>query len=114
MAAFTFFGGVPARLVIDNLGTGVTRADGAESITETDFLVERDRILGDRRRLEDRLTALEPVRRPVAPVETDVVDILPDRLDAGLTGVQWQEVARCLIDGIGFINRTCHAQRFFP
>jgi transposase len=27
VAAFTFFGGVPARLVIDNLGTGVTRAD---------------------------------------------------------------------------------------
>jgi hypothetical protein len=26
-AAFTFLGGVPARLVIDNLGTGVTRAD---------------------------------------------------------------------------------------
>ena len=27
VAAFTFLGGVPARLVIDNLGTGVTRAD---------------------------------------------------------------------------------------
>jgi transposase len=26
-AAFTFFGGVPRQLVIDNLGTGVDRAD---------------------------------------------------------------------------------------
>ena len=76
------------------------RMVGNESMTEDDYLVERDRIGPERRLLEERLAALEPAGRPVAPVEAEVADVLRERLAAGLTDREWQEVMRHLVAGI--------------